>query len=1302
MSFDLASAKPVDSQQSEDQTPPPVPTSDNTSFNPNTATASEGSVVHVADKDMTVQAPADMPNHQFMASIYDQVYGKYQFPAIDDSYKKNFIGSLGNGLLTGISKTIQGVAKIFGPQASEISNKFTFTPQQQNVIDQEDVGHQYGQHLGEQVGGLLSGVPLAMGVGEVASAPFAATMVMRSMGIAAKFVIGSGLLGGAEGAADQAGKGAGAMVKGAVTGAAEGAIPAALYTATPAGLWGFAAFPAIGVASATYEAAKQNRLPTTRELAYNAADGFAMAAVFSIAPFLATKIPGIGGKTIMDAHDAAKTAAKTGDLDGIQSAYKKLTTDENIPGNIRTGLQNVHDESVSDNRTQMENALPIKQEMPNVENNQEEDQPGSETAANGEQTSGSGGTGWEGVSNKPTSALSNEKGQLDTSIIPGADKLAEKGKQVKDFIDRSSKYTPLADNTEKSLIDLQQNKMATAQEGVNILEKSLKTVSPEDRLALDKYVDNIDVFGDAKDANLNSKQQEIYDSVIKPLKDSARGDFDVSRNGGVPLARETYFRRDVMEKGSFLDRVKEAAQSGKEMVQKAVGGNVLKKSSAHFKKRTMKGIEDEAGNRGVVSIKDGRVLAMSKNAKGEIRTTDLGPHELKTYADLKENDLEPISAQEKKLDTEYGTLTKTSSRISAASARIKNIEAEKIDIQNQRQAIDDKYAKYNMGDQVFTDKNDHQWRIGDATKSEIEANTNLKYLHDPITSAVAHFVEMKNIANAVKWIDAFKTSKEFQDVAVKFGEGDVPEGWKPTSMPQFMGYAFEPRTADVLDSFYKRIQNGEDAANVLSEVNRFLVSSIFWNPFVHTPNMLANHLFQRGTVRWFMPKSYANLFHSTLQAIDAVKNKDENYIANQRAGLHQMDRTTTMADAMRKQFVAQLKSNPELAHNISMAMGYKKIGDMFKAYEKLNEKATWGLQDILNNQAVFEGMREGLSREASIDRLYRYAPDYRIPARVLDSKQLADVLKNRDLTMFSAYHYGMVKNVCTTIRNTLNFGNRKLQLEAADRALALAAMAGIMYPLLDNFARMATGNKDASFRRAGALSFPFNTYDFLTGKKSAFDYASSVVSPSPVPRMGVELLSGRDIRTGKSIRGNPSEFGNYLKSQVSLLSQEERLRQGHITGQEMLASVFSIKSPHQMAHSDAEQEALTIRNAKSFGGGEYSQQDQEKHRLMANLSDGFAKTHDSSELQKSLSDGDITSREMRNIEKNANLPPIVRMTKSFSYQEVQTVMGKANPQERAELQPVLIKKIQNKMKIASMKDRVALQSLLEKVKGESQ
>lgn len=833
-----------------------------------------------------------------------------------------------------------------------------------------------------------------------------------------------------------------------------------------------------------------------------------------------------------------------------------------------------------------------------------------------------------------------------------------KGKitSAKDLIAQTKTGLTASSNLEDSLFKIKQAAKADKLQAAEMIKNSPMTNA--DAEAIYHYQEN-------KSEPLTPKQQELYNTEIKPLADeSAR--IVAKLKPLIPINEENYTPRFVKGKGGLLDRLVE-----KDKIMKGGMGNQLSKSAPSLQKRTMKVLIDDKGNRTVVSIKNG-IVTKFENGEQTVLGNEKQPIIPKQKEYFDKIVMEKLNKLAKDLGIKHERLITWKGRWSRAGAgvsytgqnlvRTKVASPEDILLHEIGHQIDDKYGmqaefvnnsltkvelrkladlrfegqevkpsyeRYvRKGEEkmavmfqaylanparfqeiapntfkkftdflaskpelkpildikpslvldsetyggnpnipgMFVDKNGKSYKIAEATTKEIEANTNLTYYHNALVNNTINYLKLRQAERAVDFLEAYKESPEFKTIAVKFGEGLAPDGWRPSALRTFSGYVFEPHVAAVLDDFNKSLISGSDPLKILTGINSFLRTSIFFNPLIHVPN-ITNHWFvARGITPFVNPKAYPTLIKTSIKAINAVLRQNSDYVdmLKQGANLLYADENVKNLNALLLQKMsANIETDPQLKFFRETFPNFVKWLNPYK----LSGKITWAVNDIATMQSIYENMESGMTMEQAIQETGKHIPNYRIPANVLGSEAVSKFLKNPNITMFSAYHYGAIHSYVETAKDIFK-GNLKEKANAANRLAMLALITLVLYPQLDKLAKKITGNAKAQFRRAGASTFAYQTGQLMQGKIDAGQYLTTFLTPAPATKETLQQIFNLDFFTGQPIRTSGQtgmtqlkESGLHAGLQISPAQQYQRITSGSISGKDYISSLFGISSP---------------------------------------------------------------------------------------------------------------------------------------------
>ena len=860
---------------------------------------------------------------------------------------------------------------------------------------------------------------------------------------------------------------------------------------------------------------------------------------------------------------------------------------------------------------------------------------------------------------------------------------------------------------------------------------------------------------------LTELQQKILDDYIRPLMASTTETVAEMRAAGAETD-DTYVHRIVMDRGGFIDRLMAGSKStGK--------GNVLKTKVPSQKSRTMMAVENPDGERFVVSIKGNRVTAFVDGKPMDLgglrnglstkldeispRLDPIAENILDTQAEIdgtheaeRQRQIESIEKQIERRQRDQGVLSSVKGRVpgqyaahgvepsfgkrAALTREIdaleKQLEALRADtapvsvhetatlkrlnkrlagLEADRSAILDQVPTEHLADEIWKDKNGQEWKITQATTKEIEAQTDIEYYHNALGSAIINWLAVEKQARAVRFLDKLKSSPDFPTIAVPIAEtNSAPEGWKTTQLAQMRSYYFEPHTAEVLDWYNDRLKAGDPG--VFSHINDFLVSSIFFNPLLHVPN-IANHWFvEKGLSGWLDPRNKVSQFKAGLKAIDAVMHQNDDFLKALDAGgalKSQQFETRKFAETFLDKMQKELEGDPTVGQRIANSLGYANPLKWLEAMKNLSSRITWYSNDIAFLQSAYEKTAHGMDLETALRETAKHIPDYRLPTRIFDSKGLESFLANKNLVMFMNYHYGAVKSYGETIKSVLGIDGQgkgmgseepsgtdyshenekgepvnaagrtreQEQMHGLDILAALGFVTFVLYPLMDQFLKKATGDKNAQVRRAGASTVPYNLIQVAQGEKSPWDAIQSTVTPGVTAKLSLELAMNRDLRTGKQIYSWPpvdakTEVQQAGEKLVGSFGPAAAVQGAHNYGTaKQLWGMAGVSFPQH----GGERIATEIAQAKA--GSEALTPDARKRMQAHYAALDALRAGDGQKAREEMNKAGLNAKQQYALRKEADADPLLVRVKAFTLDELKTVYKFSTPEEKMRLGPFM-------------------------------
>lgn len=589
---------------------------------------------------------------------------------------------------------------------------------------------------------------------------------------------------------------------------------------------------------------------------------------------------------------------------------------------------------------------------------------------------------------------------------------------------------------------------------------------------------------------------------------------------------------------------------------------------------------------------------------------------------------------------------------------------------------------------VFEDKDGDLWTLKQATTKEIEAHTETEYYHSALASSIASNIQLNSAVRAMRFLEAYKASPEFKEIAWK-GPGNPPAGWHPTKLPQFPGYYFEPRTAEVLDDYYDRMRNGQ--FGVLQSIQKFLRAAYLMNPIVHPLNVAASWGFEKG-LTGFAPWKWKAVYRSGSKAVKAVLEKNQDFLDALDAGGALQSHREEMKDIHKLFFdrlAEGLDQKESWAMDVAKSLGIEH-GNLLNLLHKPSSIAAWFSSDVMYLQAAYQYQMEhpGVELKDALKEAGRIIPEYRVPARMFDSRLLSKTMTNPLISWFGAYHYGLLRSFAEAGKSALGLadapntrpGGEPGRGKAADvakgwdRLAMLGLITMVLYPLLDHLAKKATGDEHARVRRSGPAGYVDAAVQVAEGKESASSAAQKVLTPSPISKGAAELAFNRDFFTGHQLydphadwQTQRDEIGRYLLGDFGVAGQYEKAGTS-AQKQRFLWQQAGV----QFGKSRAEKVAADIAASK-VGTEAESPEDHasrvERREILEQLRQGNRQP-----LKDAEAKHELTHRQILSLEHRARLDPLEDTVHNFTLEETKKVLDAARA-DKDEKEIKLLEKI---------------------------
>lgn len=427
-------------------------------------------------------------------------------------------------------------------------------------------------------------------------------------------------------------------------------------------------------------------------------------------------------------------------------------------------------------------------------------------------------------------------------------------------------------------------------------------------------------------------------------------------------------------------------------------------------------------------------------------------------------------------------------------------------------------------------------QLADQTMSEIEASTDLRYVHEPVLNTLHNEMQLENAVRHYKLLTE-DLGPQLVDagLAAKDWQASRTLGFEPTTIPALNGWFFEPRIANTFNDFQRSPrfagELGEQVGRVLDPVNRAIVNTMFLNPLPHDWNMFNDWILSRGA-EWFRPSGYRSLVTNGLKAISDVWNKSDMYRAALREGASLESipaETRNLHSLMLERFGREVETDPRWDGIVGMLnTGTAKLFDgrrglASRIYDGIQQYGMWGIHDALLMQRIRELTGRGYALRDAIEQAHRHIASYRVPAEVMGSRWVSQLMQDPRFSMFGRYHYAKMRSLAEIGKDMIR-GTGAQRADGLAKLLVLGAFTTAGSAGLNYLARSIFGDDNAQVRLGGSMGLVGNAEtigndvlfkrDYGDAAFRFFSGLSGVISASPALEEVTRQVFNRDWSGG--------------------------------------------------------------------------------------------------------------------------------------------------------------------------------------------
>lgn len=438
-----------------------------------------------------------------------------------------------------------------------------------------------------------------------------------------------------------------------------------------------------------------------------------------------------------------------------------------------------------------------------------------------------------------------------------------------------------------------------------------------------------------------------------------------------------------------------------------------------------------------------------------------------------------------------------------------------------------------------------RYTIGDATTKEIEANTNVRYIKNPVvTTSLAH-TNVRNAINAKQFLDWMKTRPDAEEHLMKAGSPGVPDDWvsnpaeHTVNSPFFKGYFFDAKTVKVLNNLFGRENMTENiVGKAWHGLNNIATQFIVINPAIHGTNLAeladaqvsntglgAHPEFAANVARTLDPATRGEMIQDYLRAGGHIPNYGK-----------EIDTVFTKA--------ADAVGAPHLT--------------------KANATAMSAIDATFRSAAFKTNIDRGMAPDEAVRQIDTF----------LGKKEMVGPIA-RNTTLF--YHY-FLRTLPRALKAQIthpikNFGSI---------VTTAAWFFGIQYGL-NKVWQEVTGNKNAHLKLPGETGFIHDILGIPAGIKQLGEgQIPSVVSSHVAPGISIawDQLTGKQSYSGAPVKTAGQRLTNLEQHLISPSQNVSKVMSGKSTPSEQLLNEFGFYLPHAKGAPAAPSGPLRIVNTK--------------------------------------------------------------------------------------------------------------------------
>lgn len=464
--------------------------------------------------------------------------------------------------------------------------------------------------------------------------------------------------------------------------------------------------------------------------------------------------------------------------------------------------------------------------------------------------------------------------------------------------------------------------------------------------------------------------------------------------------------------------------------------------------------------------------------------------------------------------------------------------------------------------------------VAHAKTSEIEAVSDVRYIKSASASVWNNYLELERMRDRLALVRRTQERFIHEGMATRNIKEAREFKWASTKFPGMQGVYMDKRLAAAMDKFAPR-DIVENVGEYMLRVQRFMTSSLFWNPLPHARNVFMHAMIERS---WdnFKPWTYPGAAIDARRAFTDVSTNSELY---QEAQIHGAA-TMFPRIANRHVFEDLVKGMEKGQSQAALAALAAKMGvpahELYDlVYVRFAQQSLWFSNDMAIMQRVREKIRRvpGMTVSKAVEELHKDIPDYRIPSEVLfpgkPGRMFSQLIGHRYIpivSVFNRFHYSVMKtylypcgDIVEGLKNIKDPAARREGINAVGKMVSLAAAYEAMNLVGNKAVQHLTGDERSRIAMWGPLAMVRIVADLASGRtRSPADFAKAatggLLSFSPFAEIvfqgfGLDYRmrpdwelrkAGDEIRKGKDVRKNLATVAEKVAGQALAPVQQAR------------------------------------------------------------------------------------------------------------------------------------------------------------------